>query len=39
MEEINDEGYTPLMEASREGHLVCFNAYFMQLIFSGVAGS
>lgn len=24
MEEINDEGYTPLMEASREGHLVGF---------------
>uniref|UniRef100_A0A1I8EV11 ANK_REP_REGION domain-containing protein n=1 Tax=Wuchereria bancrofti TaxID=6293 RepID=A0A1I8EV11_WUCBA len=24
VEEVNDEGYTPLMEASREGHLVCF---------------
>ncbi|VDM96170.1 unnamed protein product [Thelazia callipaeda] len=27
VEEVNDEGYTPLMEASREGHLVCFNLY------------
>lgn len=27
VEEVNDEGYTPLMEASREGHLVCFNIF------------
>lgn len=37
MEEVNDEGYTPLMEASREGHLVCFSVYFVQFILFCVA--